>query len=351
VVAIHYKKIVQVIYTPPNLSVCPVQKLYVEANGSTMEHIAQPTRTTALRDKLRDTWLQDLVIHYRAIKRRVMRRSEGETFLLRRYARIHGKSLNLTNPQTFTEKLFWRMVTWNRGDMPSRFRELADKYAVRGHVASRVGEEYLVKLLWHGDDPRAIPFDRLPAEYVIKPSHAAGQVIIVRNEADREDIIRQVSGWLASNYYWHGREAQYYGIPPRILIEECLTNEDGSPPLDYKFYCFNGMPDQIIVRNHTHDIHPIFDTTWNLLDLVVSKCTVRSLVPKPDNLKEMLALAARLSDGFGFVRVDLYNVQGRVYFGELTFTPAAGIIKYTPESWDLKHGQKWDLSLDVKART
>jgi hypothetical protein len=96
-----------------------------------------------LRAKLRDTWLHDLVTHYRAIRRRVLRRSEGEAFLLRRYARIHGKPLNLTNPQTFTEKLFWRMVMWNRGDMPPRFRRLADKYAVRAHVAGTIGEEYL----------------------------------------------------------------------------------------------------------------------------------------------------------------------------------------------------------------
>jgi len=239
------------------------------------------------------------------------------------------------------------MITWNRGDMPPRFTQLADKYAVRTHVARTVGEEYLIKLLWEGNDPHAIPFDRLPVEYVIKPSHAAGQVIIVKGHANRDEIIRTVSGWLANNYYWHGRESQYYGIPPRIVIEEYLTNEDGSPPLDYKFYCFNGVPDQIIVRNHTHDIHPIFDTTWSLLDLVVSNCTTRPLVPKPVSLEEMLAFAAKLSAGFGFVRVDLYNVKGRVYFGELTFTPAAGIIKYTPESWDLKHGEKWDLSLDV----
>lgn len=312
-----------------------------------MEHTAQPTGITTLRGKLRQTWL---IGQYRNVKRRVMRRSEGEAFLLRRYFRIHGKPLNLLKPQTFTEKLFWRMITWNRGNMPPRFTQLADKYAARAHVASTVGEKHLIKLLWHGSDPHAIPFDRLPAQYVIKPSHAAGKVILVNGHTDRDEIIRTVSGWLTSNYYWHGRESQYYGIPPRIVIEEYLTNEDGSPPLDYKFYCFNGVPDQIIVRNHTHDIHPIFDTTWNLLDLVVSNCTVRPLIPKPINLEEMLAIAAKLSAGLGFVRVDLYNVKGRVYFGELTFTPAAGIIKYTPESWDLKHGEKWDLSLDVKTR-
>ncbi|MDF0652901.1 MAG: ATP-grasp fold amidoligase family protein [Nitrospira sp.] len=311
-----------------------------------MEHSIYASGTAALRTKLRDTWLGDLVGHYRVIKRRVMRRSEGEAFLLRRYARIHGKPLSLTNPQTFTEKVFWRMITWNRGDMPSRFRQLADKYAVRAHVAEIVGEKYLTKLLWHGDDPRAIPFDRLPVEYVIKSSHAAGQVIIVKGQVDRDEIIRTVSGWLASDYYWHGRESQYYRIPPRILIEEYLTNDDGSPPFDYKVYCFNGAPEQILVRNHTHDICPFFDTAWKFLDFSDEVGAVRPWVPKPTNLDEMLALAVKLSAGVGFVRVDFYNVKGRVYFSELTFTPAGGIIKYDPEFWDLKLGEKWDLSLD-----
>lgn len=313
-----------------------------------MEGPNQTPQATSLRAKLRSTWLHNVVLQYRAIRRRVMRRPDGEAFLLRRYMRIHGESPNLKNPQTFTEKLLWRMVAWNRGDMPARFRQLSDKYAVRAHVVDTVGEECLVKLLWHGDNAQAIPFDRLPTQYVIKPSHASGKVLIVRDEVDREEIIRTVSGWLASDYYWDGREGQYYGISPRIVIEEYLANEDGTPPLDYKFYCFNGTPEHILVRNHAHDISPIFDTTWNLLDLSNSykENVARPWVPKPANLNEMLELAAKLSQGFGFVRVDFYNVKGRVYFSELTFTPAGGLIKYTPEWWDLKLGEKWDLSLD-----
>ncbi len=243
------------------------------------------------------------------------------------------------------------MISWNRGEMPPGFRQLADKYAVRTHVASMVGEDYLVKLLWQGEDARAIPFDRLPAEYVIKSSHAGGQVIIVRGGADREEVIRQASDWLASDYYWDSREYQYYGIKPRILIEENLKDQNGNPPFNYKYYCFNGMPEQILVRSNiqdsTQDIWPIFDTAWNLLDIRYKEHHVdRPWVPKPPNLDEMLVLAAKLSAGFGFVRVDLYDVGGRVYFGELTFTPAAGIVKYDPEFWDLKLGEKWDLSLD-----
>lgn len=311
-----------------------------------MDQAAHTHIISALRTKLRDILPHDLVNCYRGVKRQVMRRSEGEAILLGKYARIHGKPLNLTNPQTYTEKLFWRMITWNRGEMPPRFRELADKYAVRAYVSSMVGNEYLVKLLWQGDDPCAIPFDQLPAEYVIKSSHASEQVIIVKGEVDREEIIRRVSNWLAKDYYWHGREAQYYGIPPQILLEEYLTNEDGSPPLDYKFHCFNGTPELIEVRNHTKDIDPFFDRAWTLLDLSDTEGVARPWIPKPANLDEMLALAAKLSVGFGYVRMDFYNMKGRVYFGEFTFTPAGGNIKYDPEFWDMKLGEKWDLSLD-----
>ncbi|MGC4095707.1 MAG: ATP-grasp fold amidoligase family protein [Nitrospira sp.] len=309
-----------------------------------MKQLASFIERRPLRATLQEIWpLRQLL----SIRRRIMRRSEGEAFLLQRYAGIHGKPLNLTDPQTYTEKLFWRMISWNRGDMPPRFTRLADKYAVRAHVLSRVGEAHLPKLFWHGTDPRAIPFERLPDKYVIKPNHAAGKVIVVKGQADHDEIVRTLSGWLASNHYWRGREYQYYGIPPRIVIEEYLTDHDGTPPFDYKIHCFNGVPEHILVRNHTQDICPYFDTTWKHLNFADKVGAIQPWVPKPDNLDDMLVLAKKLSSGFGYVRVDLYNVKGRVYFGELTFTPAAGILKYTPESWDLMHGKKWDLSLDT----
>lgn len=312
-----------------------------------MEHSMYASVIAGLRAKLRDTWVHALLTFCREIKRQVMRHSEGEAFLLRRYAQVHGKPLNLTNPQTFTEKLFWRMITWNRGTMPARFRQLADKYAVRTHVASTVGEEYLIKLLWQGDNPGAIPFDQLPAEYVIKSSHGSSHVILARGEVDRKAIVHQVTGWLAKDYYWQGREYQYYGMTRRVMIEEYLCNEDGSPPLDYKFYCFNGVPEQILVANHSRDIRSVFDTSWNPIEVTnTNRCVSRPWIPKPANLDEMLTCAAKLSRGFGFVRLDFYNVNRRVYFGEFTFTPLGGLIKFDPDDWDLKLGAKWDLSLD-----
>jgi hypothetical protein len=305
-----------------------------------MEHSVKPAGATALRDKVRGTWVHQLFGKLRMLKRRLMRRSEGEAFLLEKYARLHGKPLNVANPQRFSEKLFRRMIAMNRGEYPE-FTPLADKYAVRTYVASKVGEEYLIKLLWHGEDPNDIPFDTLPTEYVIKSNHACRQVIVVKGEVDRTDIRRRVSGWLKTNYYWVNREFQYYHIKPRVLIEEYLKSRDGEWPLDYKFWCFGGHPEFVKLANHTRNLHSFYDREWNLLDLSYREGQLRSHVPKPMNLDEMMSVASRLSAPFDFVRVDLYNIDGKIYFGELTFTPTAGGIKLRPEIWDVKLGEKW----------
>lgn len=314
-------------------------------NYRKINHSIHTTWSGDFRDRLRGTWVHHVIDRVRTAKRGLLRQSEGEAILLQRYRRVHGKPLDMTNPRTFTEKLFCRMISWNRGVNPI-FTQLTDKYSARAYVASKVGKEYLIKLLWHGEDPRAIPFDSLSAEYVIKPSHASQRVIVVKGYAARDDIVGEVSGWLNSNYYWAAREYQYYHINPKIMIEECLRTQDGSLPLDYKFWCFNGVPELIQVINHTRDNNSFFDTAWNLLDLHNREGASRRPIPKPANLELMLSLASQLSADFDFVRVDLYTVRERVYFGELTFTPTAGKMNLKPESWDWNLGEKWDLSLD-----
>ena len=305
-----------------------------------MNYSLNPAEATSYRDKFRSTRAYHVFAKLRSIKRDVMRRSEGEAFLLAKYARLHGKPLDLANPQRFTEKLFRRLIALNRGEH-QEFTSLADKYAVRAYVARNVGEEYLIKLLWHGNDPNNIPFDTLPREYVIKSNHACRQVIVVKGDADRIDIRRRASGWLKTNFYWSNREHQYYHIKPRVLIEEYLKSEDDRKPLDYRFWCFGGQPEIIQVDNHAHDINPFYDTSWNLLDLYYREGVSRPHLPKPVNLDEMMSVASRLSAPFDFVRVDLYNIDGKIHFGELTFTPVGGGAKFRPESWDQLLGEKW----------
>jgi len=293
-------------------------------------------------NKLRGTWGHVVFSKLRTLKRLVMRRSYGEHILLQQYTRGTGKQLNLTNPQRFSEKLFCRMISWNRGHSPI-YTELTDKYTARAYVASKVGEQHLVKLLWHGKDPSVIPFDTLPEEYVVKTNHASGRVIEVKGRVDRAEVISKLSVWLKSNYYWGSPEHQYYHIKPRVMIEEYLRNQDGSGPLDYRFWCFRGIPEVIQVDNHAHDINPFFDAQWNLLDLHYRESASRPAIAKPINFEQMIFIASQLSAGFDFVRVDLYNVDGKTCFGELTFTPA-GSLTLRPESWDLKLGEKWMMS-------
>jgi hypothetical protein len=295
-----------------------------------------------LVDKLRGTWLHSALHQLRRIKLHLFRRSYGKRLLLDQYKRQSGKKLNVANPQCFSEKLYNRMIRWIDGHDPI-YTKLADKYAVRDYVAHKVGEAYLVKLLWHGEDPSAIPFDTLPSEYVIKTNHASAQVIVVKGNTDRTKIVATLSGWLRTNYFLGGGEYQYYHIHPRVLIEEYLRCQEGSELLDYRFWCFNGTPQVIQVDNHAHNINPFFDLEWNLLDLHYREGVPRPAITKPKNFEQMLFVASQLSAGFDFVRVDLYNLDGKIYFGELTFTPA-GSLKLQPAVWDKKLGDKWKTS-------
>jgi hypothetical protein len=293
-------------------------------------------------DRLRGTWMHRALNELRGLKQRLMRRSDGERILLQRYIRVHGKRPDLRNPRGFSEKLLSRMISLNRrGNL--NFTLLSDKYVVRAYVASKVGGQYLVNILWHGTDPSAIPFDALPAEYVIKTNHGSAQIIVVKGEADRIDIINKLSVWLKRNYYWACREYQYFHIKPRVIVEEYLKNSDGTGPLDYRFWCFKGVPEVIQVDNRAHDINPFFDTKWNLLDLYYREGVPRPTIEKPINFDQMMSIASQLSSEFDFVRIDLYNIDGEIYFGEFTFTPTSGELKLRPENWNLKLGNKWEM--------
>jgi hypothetical protein len=295
-----------------------------------------------LRDVTGRVWRSPRLDPLRRLKRQLMRRSEGESLLLERFAGHFGRPLDLNAPNTFTEKLFSRMVLWNRR-MDPQFTRLADKFAVRSHVADTLGEDYLPTLLWHGTDPEQIPFEALPDRYVVKTNHGSGQVIRVAGKVDRADVARRLSDWLASNYYWRFREYQYYGIPPRVLVEEYLEGAGGREALAYRFWCFGGVPRFLSIGNYARSMCPFYDTSWNKLAIKHKPDANRPSIDKPPNFDQMVDAATRLSREFDFVRVDLYNIDGRVVFGELTFTPAAGMFRFTPVDWDRWIGEMWTL--------
>lgn len=189
-----------------------------------------------------------------------------------------------------------------------------------------------------------MPFGELPETCVIKVNHASGRNIIKTGEIDIEEARAKLSEWLQDNYYWHAREFHYSHIRPRIMVERHLGKGHTEELLDYRFWCFDGVPQIIQIDNRTHDIDPFFDVEWNMLPIRFRPNSRQPPIARPRNLAQMLHVAARLSSGIDFVRVDLYNVDGRIYFGELTFTPAAGRFRPQPDEWDARLGSKWNFT-------
>jgi hypothetical protein len=281
-------------------------------------------------------WLPEPI---KLAKRRLLRRSEGEKFIRDRFRHIHGYQLE-QNARTFTEKLYHRMIELNREPNPL-FNRLADKYLVREYVAEQIGPSCLIPLIWHGINPDDIPFEELPAKSIAKTNHGSDGNIVLKRPFDRDQIKAKLRGWMKSDYYWVFREAQYYRIKPQILVEHLL--DDGFPdgPLDYRFWCFGGKPEVVQVDNHTHLLNAFYDTSWRNLRFAYRQSGSQQEITTPCNFDEMLEIAASLSAPFDFVRIDLYSIQEKVYFGEFTFAPTAGTNKFDPPFWDAYLGDRW----------
>lgn len=276
----------------------------------------------------------------RTMKREIFKRSDGPKAIKREFQRFHGRPLP-DKPSLLTEKMYHRMIDFHHRKDIGLFTRIADKYLARDFITERVGADYLVGLLWQGYSPSNIPFDDLAYPCMAKTNHGSAMTMILRGPEDRDKAITQFEKWLEIDYYFATREYQYHDIVPRIMVEEFL--DDGHPdgPLDYRFWCFNGEPALIQVDNNDHSINPFYDLEWNKVDICYRPKFSERDVAGPGNLDEMLLIARKLSAGFDFVRVDLYYVRGRIYVGELTFTPAIGQLKFKPESWDRKLGDLW----------
>ena len=272
---------------------------------------------------------------------RPLREAEGSIFLRKSFARKFGRQFDARHLQTFTEKLFGRMIALN-GKSDDQFTALTDKYGARKVISEKVGDRYLPVLLWHGENPDDIPFSQLRPPYIVKTNHGSGKIIRVEDAPDEQAIRTNLRHWLSDNYYWDCREYQYLHIRPLVLIEECLDDGHADGPLDYRFWCFHGRVEVIQVDNHKHDINPFYDSNWTKLDLRYRTYAKDCDIPRPVGFDEMLKIASALTQQIDFVRVDLYNVRGRILVGEFTFTPVGGGLTFEPASWDQRLGHKWE---------
>lgn len=257
-----------------------------------------------------------------------------------------GKKLDLRNPKTMNEKLQW-LKLYNR---KPEYTTMVDKILVKEYVSKIIGNEYIVPLLGTWNLPHEIDYTTLPDQFVLKTNHSGGNtgVIIVKDKSklDTEHTIKVLNRSLKSDIYSLCREWPYKGINKKILAEKYL----GDDLVDYKFYCYNGYVDAVLVCIDRQIGAPkfyFFDKDWNL-----KRYNKRGLeapadftIPKPCGIDEMFKLAELLSVGVPFIRVDFYNVAGKIYFGELTFFPDSGFDKNRLPKSDYHFGEMIDLSI------
>lgn len=265
---------------------------------------------------------------------RAMKAAAPEYFdAVRRHYWAHGKLRLFALPRTFSECIQQKKLF----DRNPLYSLTADKYAVRDYVAKRIGAEYLVPLLLVTDNPTSIDVNALPLPFVAKATHGSGMVALVRSrvELDRERLISTFSKWLETDYSAYG-EWLYRDIPRRIVIETMLT-ENGSIPPDFKFFIFRGKVALLQYDIDRFSGHQQFllDPNWRCLSAQYQKKPRGTgLPPRPAMLDEMKQVAARLGRDFPFCRIDLYCANGRIYFGEITHYPNAGLIPFDPPEFD-----------------
>lgn len=255
------------------------------------------------------------------------------------------RRLDLNHPQRYTEKIQWYKLYYRNENMPI----CVDKYRVREYISKKGLDDILVKLYAVYDTADEICFANLPERFILKTTNGSSTNIICKDKGrlDEKAVRNQVAAFLKQSSASAGREWAYSKVRPRIIVEQLL--EDSSSPdgsvTDYKFLCFNGQPEYIVldVDRFTQHKRNIYDTQWNNLH-IASDCPCSDIeYPRPDTLEEMLKVAETLCKEFPAVRVDLYSVNGKVYFGELTFFPWSGYVKYTPDCFDFEMGKKFIL--------
>jgi hypothetical protein len=260
----------------------------------------------------------------------------------RHFRETTGYEGNFENPRSHQEKVQFRKLYGNH----AFYASVADKYGVREYVAKRIGTEHLIPLLGVHESLRADMFDDLPQRFIIKATHGCkwNQVVLDKSRLDIDATVRHFNRLLKKRYGYGGGERHYNFIKPRVVIEALLQDRDGGLPWDYGFFCYNGPGgfDYSFGIGSPKGKAATFTKDWEMLS---STLTEEELAPhlKPANFEAMVEIAKTLSAEFDFVRVDLYSVEGRIYFGELTCTPHRGYGAIEPPKRQQMRDAMWQL--------
>lgn len=264
---------------------------------------------------------------------------DDKAYITFKYLAKFGYRINLKHPQTFNDKLNW-LKLYDRNPL---YTQLSDKYKVRDYVAQIAGPQYLNNLIAVYNTPQEIDWGSLPNRFVLKVNHGCKFNILCKDKAklDLPLAINKLERWLPDNGYYHAREWPYKDIQPRILCQEYLYGDPDWGLMDYKFFCFNGEPAYIAVDfdRFTYHTQFFYDLGWKRQPFVQGFPTPERDAPRPPELDEMLHLARKLSAGIPFCRVDLYDFNHTVLFGEITFYPHGGFQKILPAKYELELGK------------
>jgi hypothetical protein len=273
-------------------------------------------------------------------------RKDDETYLTELFKRRQGYPLNLEDPTSFNEKLQWLKIH----ERKPIYTTFSDKYALREYVKENIGEELLIPLLYTTENYNDIRPENLPdVPFILKTNHDSGSYKIVRDKTkvDWKKLRVDCKWWMSLNYYWFEREWQYKNIVPRIIIEELLVDKSGKIPNDYKIHCINGEVEFIYVSidREGKNKRNIYDKNWNPLHFTwaskskdISKLRGEEILP-PSTFDRMTTIAKEIAKQYAYVRVDFYDVDGKLYFGEITQCHGGGFDQILPIEWDYHFGR------------
>lgn len=257
--------------------------------------------------------------------------SDRRHIKLTAYAR--NLDINLDNPKTYNDKLQWLKLH----DRKPEYTTMVDKYAAKDYIASKIGSEHIIPTLGVWKKFKDIDFDSLPNQFVLKSTHDCGGLVICKDKSklDKREAKEKIERCLKRNYFWNGREWPYKNVKPRIIAEKYMKDDKTDWLVDYKFFCFNGEPKFMYCSMDKADDPrtDFFDMDYNRLDMRMRDPNSEIPPPKPEKFEEMKALAKILCKDIPHVRVDFYQVNDRVYAGELTFYHMGGFTKIYPEKW------------------
>lgn len=264
---------------------------------------------------------------------------DDKTFLKLRFWGKTGRRLNLEHPRTYNEKLQW-LKLYDRNPV---YPQMVDKYRAKEYVASLAGEEYIIPTLGIYDSFEEIDFEKLPEQFVLKCTHDSHSIYICRNrdEFDRAQAEKILKRGLRKDPYRFGREWPYSQVQPRIIAEQYMEDESHQELKDYKFFTFSGKAAMILVDygRFSHHGRNLYSLDWEYLNASIAyPGDPLYVVPRPEKLELMIELAERLGQNLPHVRVDLYSIGSRIYFGEMTLYPGGGFSEFKPRELELRLG-------------